>query len=138
MEDHLARLCELKARGLKSIAMTSNGIALYRKLPELVKNGLTHLNLRSVLERYLLYLILKSGQFGHPGSLQIRTYDAQTRTRDCHADSGSRYSAARNTIRETERCYHEERQRQGDIGLCGTHQKQTYLSSLYRVYAVLG
>ena len=26
--------------------MTSNGLALHRKLPELVENGLTHLNLR--------------------------------------------------------------------------------------------
>lgn len=28
--------------------MTSNGIALHRKLPQLVANGLTHLNLRHV------------------------------------------------------------------------------------------
>ena len=31
--------------GLKSIAMTSNGIALRRKLTDLVDHGLTHLNL---------------------------------------------------------------------------------------------
>jgi len=43
--DLVSRLNKLKSRGLKSIAMTSNGIALYRKLPELAKNGLTHLNL---------------------------------------------------------------------------------------------
>lgn len=35
--------------------MTSNGIALHRKLPTLVENGLTHLNLRSV--RWLSALI---------------------------------------------------------------------------------
>lgn len=40
-----ARLNELRPLGLKSIGMTSNGIALARKLPDLVQNGLTHLNL---------------------------------------------------------------------------------------------
>lgn len=32
--------------GLHTLAMTSNGIALSRKLPSLVQDGLTHLNLR--------------------------------------------------------------------------------------------
>lgn len=32
--------------GLKTLAMTSNGVVLRRKLPELVESGLTHLNLR--------------------------------------------------------------------------------------------
>ncbi|KAI5120832.1 hypothetical protein M0805_007019 [Coniferiporia weirii] len=41
----VARLNELRRYGLKSIAMTSNGVALHRKLPKLVENGLTHLNL---------------------------------------------------------------------------------------------
>lgn len=41
-----ARLNELRGHGLKSIGMTSNGIALERRLPTLVENGLTHLNLR--------------------------------------------------------------------------------------------
>ena len=41
------RLNALRQHGLKSIAMTSNGVALHKKLPELVQNGLTHLNLRS-------------------------------------------------------------------------------------------
>ncbi|KAG9085960.1 hypothetical protein FS749_003998 [Ceratobasidium sp. UAMH 11750] len=36
---------ELRELGVKQIGMTSNGIALWRKLPELVKSGLTHLNL---------------------------------------------------------------------------------------------
>ncbi|KAH8120022.1 molybdenum cofactor biosynthesis prote, partial [Phellopilus nigrolimitatus] len=41
----VGRLSELRKFGLKSIAMTSNGLALHRKLPKLVENGLTHLNL---------------------------------------------------------------------------------------------
>lgn len=40
------RLNQLRPLGLRSIGMTSNGLALHRKLPELVNNGLTHLNLR--------------------------------------------------------------------------------------------
>ncbi|QRW09312.1 molybdenum cofactor biosynthesis protein [Ceratobasidium sp. AG-Ba] len=36
---------ELKSLGVKQIGMTSNGIALWKKLPELVRSGLTHLNL---------------------------------------------------------------------------------------------
>ena len=40
------RLNELRQYGLRSIGMTSNGIALRRMLPRLVENGLTHLNLR--------------------------------------------------------------------------------------------
>lgn len=35
----------LSALGLESIGMTSNGIALSRKLPDLVQAGLTHLNI---------------------------------------------------------------------------------------------
>ncbi|TFK77442.1 molybdenum cofactor biosynthesis prote [Pluteus cervinus] len=41
----IAQLNTLREYGLKSIAMTSNGLALHRRLPELVENGLTHLNL---------------------------------------------------------------------------------------------
>jgi len=44
--DIVARLNELRPYGLKSIAMTSNGISLHRHLPEFIENGLTHLNLR--------------------------------------------------------------------------------------------
>jgi len=43
---HTGRLNELRRHGLRSIGMTSNGIALHRMLPRLVENGLTHLNLR--------------------------------------------------------------------------------------------
>ncbi|KAJ3778238.1 molybdenum cofactor biosynthesis prote [Lentinula raphanica] len=35
----------LRSYGLKSIAMSSNGLALHRRLPEFIDNGLTHLNL---------------------------------------------------------------------------------------------
>ncbi|KAK0547626.1 hypothetical protein OC846_003962 [Tilletia horrida] len=38
-------LNELRLLGLRQIGMTSNGIALHRKLPNLVRSGLTHLNL---------------------------------------------------------------------------------------------
>ncbi|KAI9297936.1 molybdenum cofactor biosynthesis prote [Neoconidiobolus thromboides FSU 785] len=41
----VAGLSELKDLGLKSIAMTSNGIALKRKLPKLIQYGLNTLNL---------------------------------------------------------------------------------------------
>ncbi|KAG6811448.1 hypothetical protein H0H92_007319 [Tricholoma furcatifolium] len=41
----LGRLNDLRSFGLKSIAMTTNGLALHRRLPGFVENGLTHLNL---------------------------------------------------------------------------------------------
>lgn len=44
--DIVKRLSDLRSNGLQTLAMTSNGIALNRKLPALVENGLTHLNLR--------------------------------------------------------------------------------------------
>jgi cyclic pyranopterin phosphate synthase len=43
--DLVEQLGQLRSIGLKEIAMTSNGIALKRKLPALVAAGLTHLNL---------------------------------------------------------------------------------------------
>ncbi|KIM47478.1 hypothetical protein M413DRAFT_200931 [Hebeloma cylindrosporum] len=43
--DIIASLNELRQYGLKSIGMTSNGLSLHRRLPQLVSNGLTHLNL---------------------------------------------------------------------------------------------
>ncbi|CCG84981.1 protein of unknown function [Taphrina deformans PYCC 5710] len=43
--DLVSRLGDLRQYGLKELAMTSNGIALKRKLPLLVRAGLTHLNL---------------------------------------------------------------------------------------------
>ncbi|KAJ7786596.1 hypothetical protein B0H16DRAFT_1657840 [Mycena metata] len=41
----IAGINELRPHGLKSIGMTSNGLSLHRRLPELIANGLTHLNL---------------------------------------------------------------------------------------------
>ncbi|KAI1793206.1 molybdenum cofactor biosynthesis prote [Ganoderma leucocontextum] len=41
----VGRLNELREYGLQSIGMTTNGIVLHRKLPALVRNGLTHLNI---------------------------------------------------------------------------------------------
>lgn len=43
--DIIGGLNELRSLGLTSIAMTSNGIALHRRLPTFIDNGLTHLNL---------------------------------------------------------------------------------------------
>ncbi|CAL1694522.1 unnamed protein product [Somion occarium] len=43
--DIVGRLNELRQLGLRSIGMTTNGIALRRRLPSLVANGLTHLNI---------------------------------------------------------------------------------------------
>jgi len=43
--DLVGRLNELRRYGLRSIGMTTNGIALHRRLPALVQNGLTHLNI---------------------------------------------------------------------------------------------
>lgn len=40
------RLNALRRFGLQSIGMTTNGISLHRRLPSLVANGLTHLNIR--------------------------------------------------------------------------------------------
>jgi molybdenum cofactor biosynthesis enzyme MoaA len=42
----LDNLHALRKFGLEAIAMTSNGLALHRRLPGLVESGLTHLNLR--------------------------------------------------------------------------------------------
>ena len=42
----VGRLNELRKLGLRSIGITTNGIALQRRLPALVENGLTHLNIR--------------------------------------------------------------------------------------------
>lgn len=41
----IRRLNELRPLGLESIGMTTNGIALHRRLPLYIENGLTHLNL---------------------------------------------------------------------------------------------
>lgn len=52
-----AGLNDLRKYGLRSIAMTSNGIALHRRLPEFVKMGLTHLNLRYVARDLLMITV---------------------------------------------------------------------------------
>ncbi|KAJ6520100.1 hypothetical protein C8R45DRAFT_47911 [Mycena sanguinolenta] len=41
----IAGLNKLRPYGLNSIAMTSNGLSLHRRLPDFIENGLTHLNL---------------------------------------------------------------------------------------------
>ncbi|KAF5385328.1 hypothetical protein D9615_001193 [Tricholomella constricta] len=45
IDEIISSLNELRQFGLKSIAMTSNGLALHRRLPKLIENGLSHLNL---------------------------------------------------------------------------------------------
>ncbi len=44
LEDIVGGLNELRKDGLKAIGMTSNGMALARRLPALVQSGLSHLN----------------------------------------------------------------------------------------------
>jgi molybdenum cofactor biosynthesis protein A len=43
--DLMAGLNDLRQYGLRSLAMTTNGIGLHRKLPDMIKNGLTHINI---------------------------------------------------------------------------------------------
>ncbi|KAF8078973.1 hypothetical protein FPV67DRAFT_1616512 [Lyophyllum atratum] len=45
VDEIISSLNELRQFGLKSIGMTSNGLALHRRLPKLIENGLSHLNL---------------------------------------------------------------------------------------------
>ncbi|KAF9225547.1 molybdenum cofactor biosynthesis prote [Gyrodon lividus] len=45
LDNIIRQLNELRLLGLDSIGMTSNGLALHRRLSDLVHNGLTHLNL---------------------------------------------------------------------------------------------
>lgn len=45
MIDLMGRINELRQYGLRSIAMTTNGIGLHRRLPNMIKNGLTHINI---------------------------------------------------------------------------------------------
>jgi molybdenum cofactor biosynthesis enzyme MoaA len=40
------RLNDLRQYGLESIGMTTNGLVLHRLLPDLLKSGLTHVNIR--------------------------------------------------------------------------------------------
>ncbi|KAG9002757.1 hypothetical protein FRB93_011359 [Tulasnella sp. JGI-2019a] len=41
----IGRLSQLHPLGLESIGVTSNGLAVHRKLPQMIERGLTHLNL---------------------------------------------------------------------------------------------
>jgi molybdenum cofactor biosynthesis enzyme MoaA len=59
----IACLNELRGLGLKSIAMTTNGIALHRRLPEFIDNGLSHLNLRYFFCMHLTYLLNNKNVF---------------------------------------------------------------------------
>ncbi|KAJ7597402.1 molybdenum cofactor biosynthesis prote [Mycena floridula] len=43
--DLIASLNDLRQYGLRAIGMTTNGLALHRRLPEFVANGLSHLNI---------------------------------------------------------------------------------------------
>jgi len=56
----VGKLSRLRHLGLHSIGMTSNGLALHRKLPDLVKNGLSHLNLSlDTLDEFKFELITR-------------------------------------------------------------------------------
>lgn len=57
----------LRAEGLHTIAMTSNGIALRRKLPRLVENGLNALNVSlDTLDPFKFEIITRrKGRFGY-------------------------------------------------------------------------
>ncbi|KAF7966218.1 hypothetical protein HWV62_39481 [Athelia sp. TMB] len=68
----IARLNELRAHGLKSIGMTSNGLAIHRKLPQFIDNGLSHLNLSlDTLDPFKFELMTRRP--GH--ELVLRTLD---------------------------------------------------------------
>ncbi|KZT54130.1 molybdenum cofactor synthesis-step 1 protein isoform 2 [Calocera cornea HHB12733] len=65
----VGRLSSLRHLGLRSIGMTSNGLALHRKLPDLVYNGLTHLNLSlDTLDEFKFELITR--RRGHDAVLK--------------------------------------------------------------------
>ncbi|TDL28082.1 molybdenum cofactor biosynthesis prote [Rickenella mellea] len=65
----VGRINELRIHGLQSIGMTSNGLALHRKLPLLIENGLTHLNLSLDTLDPLKFEIL-TRRTGHDGVLK--------------------------------------------------------------------
>ncbi|EJD03785.1 molybdenum cofactor biosynthesis prote [Fomitiporia mediterranea MF3/22] len=78
----VGRLKELRQFGLKSIAMTTNGIALHRKLPALVDNGLTHLNLSlDTLDPFKFELMTR--RMGHDAIL--RSLDLALHTPGLHS-----------------------------------------------------
>ncbi|KAJ7492352.1 hypothetical protein FB451DRAFT_1336295 [Mycena latifolia] len=54
-------LNRLRSCGLKSIAMTSNGLSLHRRLPDLISAGLSHLNLSlDTLDEFRLHAVLRT------------------------------------------------------------------------------
>ena len=66
-------LGKLRGSGLKEIAMTSNGIALWRKLDRMVAGGLTHLNLSlDTLDPFKYQIITRRMGIPHPGDLVWR------------------------------------------------------------------
>ncbi|TPX48793.1 hypothetical protein SeLEV6574_g01833 [Synchytrium endobioticum] len=62
----VAGLNELRPLGLQTIAMTTNGIALKRKLPDLVKNGLNSLNVSlDTLDKFQFELMTRRRGWDH-------------------------------------------------------------------------
>ncbi|EEB92821.1 hypothetical protein MPER_08614 [Moniliophthora perniciosa FA553] len=67
--DIIAGLNGFRQHGLDSIAITSNGIALHRRLPQYIDAGLTHLNLSlDTLDPFKFELITK--RRGHDAVLK--------------------------------------------------------------------
>ncbi|PPQ66353.1 hypothetical protein CVT26_011072 [Gymnopilus dilepis] len=67
--DIIGSLNSLRHHGLKSIGMTSNGLVLHRRLPQLIDNGLTHLNLSlDTLDPYKFEIITR--RRGHEAVLK--------------------------------------------------------------------
>lgn len=65
----ISSLNGLRQFGLRSIAMTSNGLSLHRRLPQLVENGLSHLNLSlDTLDPFKFELITR--RRGHEATLK--------------------------------------------------------------------
>ena len=61
-----AELGKLRSIGLKELAMTSNGVSLARKLPKLVENGLTGLNLSlDTLDQFKFELMTRRKGLSH-------------------------------------------------------------------------
>ena len=75
----LGRLNELRRYGLRSIGMTTNGIALHRRLPALVQNGLTHLNIRYMLSIFEVALGAKYDGFHSLDTLDPLKFEIMTR-----------------------------------------------------------
>lgn len=100
----IARLNELRGLGLKSIAMTSNGLAIHRRLPQFIENGLTHLNLRSLFLPPVTYWYLppRSLDTLDPFKFEIMTrrpgHDLVLRTLDAALTSSGLQSVKLNVV----------------------------------------